>query len=258
MLKNFIYLNTQALDSYLSSLEDGLRESTEDRTLRSRAHAGVEGVGSGASEYEQSRSRVDTPASKFERLQSLAVSDKARSGWIQVTDVEVDLRTVRTGALVELECDIYVPEAIKAFAPKGGMNDALAFMEQLGPHADLLGLDRTNMPTKPQADAMKSIAGLLGSDLVVVGERDDTDWRVAGRLLDHYVKGEVDGIARIVGKVTASWHRNQWKPLISLPGMNILPREQRRQIERTEPKPGQEQNYLEGPACMFDILAIYR
>lgn len=231
----------------------------EDRTSLTKNLVGMAGVHEGGdSEQEQRRSRIDTPASRFERLRSLALADVASTGWIDINDVEHDFGEVRTGSLIELECEIYVPEVIKALSPSGGLHDALAFVERLAPQAEVMGLDLTNMPSKPQTEAMKSISGLLGSDVVVVGERDDTDWRVVGRLMDSFVQGEIEGIARVIGKVTTSWKQGHWKPLMALPGMNILPREQRRQMERMQPKAGQEQNHLEGPAFMLDVLAIYR
>ena len=40
--------------------------------------------------------------------------------------------------------------------------------------------------------------------------------------------------------------------------MNLVPREERRKMERQAPAPGKESEYLSGPALMLDILAIYR
>jgi len=40
--------------------------------------------------------------------------------------------------------------------------------------------------------------------------------------------------------------------------MNLVPREERRRMERQAPEPGKESEYLSGPALMLDILAIYR
>lgn len=40
--------------------------------------------------------------------------------------------------------------------------------------------------------------------------------------------------------------------------MNLLPREERRRLERQSPPTGKENEYLAGPALMLDILAIYR
>ncbi|WP_276320667.1 hypothetical protein [Phytoactinopolyspora endophytica] len=40
--------------------------------------------------------------------------------------------------------------------------------------------------------------------------------------------------------------------------MNLVPREERRKMERQAPAPGKEDEYLEGPALMLDLLALYR
>ena len=40
--------------------------------------------------------------------------------------------------------------------------------------------------------------------------------------------------------------------------MNLLSRERRREMERTKPAAGKEEEYLSGPALMLDVLAIYR
>ncbi len=40
--------------------------------------------------------------------------------------------------------------------------------------------------------------------------------------------------------------------------MNLLSRERRREMERTKPATGKEEEYLSGPSLMLDVLAIYR
>jgi hypothetical protein len=69
---------------------------------------------------------------------------------------------------------------------------------------------------------------------------------------------ENEGFARVVGKVSAQWDKGNWKPLLVLPGMNLLSREQRRAMQRRGPDEGQESSWLEGSAIMLDVLAIYR
>lgn len=116
----------------------------------------------------------------------------------------------------------------------------------------------TGLPPTGQLDAMKGLANTLGGDAVVVGERDDSDWRVAGRLLDQYLFGDVEGYARVVGKVSTVLRPGSWKPLLALPGMNLMGRDKRREMERKGPDEGQEDSWVKGPAIMLDVLAIYR
>lgn len=264
MLKNFIYLNEPALDSYLSALEDGLRGSVEAKTAKSSSvsgKAGIAGVGVAGDherQDEETTSRVDTAAARFERLQKLARKDVEASGWVDVVDPDADLTGIGTGALIELECEIYVPEIVKALSPSGGLARAIGQLESLAQLAPAFGSDLTGMPAQSQLDAMKGLSSALGTDAMFVGEPNDTDWHVAGKLLDAYLNGEVEGYARVVGKVSTQWGNGQWKPLLALPGMNLLSRDKRREMERTGPDQGQEQNWLEGPAIMLDVLAIYR
>lgn len=125
MLKNFIYLNEPALDSYLSALEDGLRGSVQAKTAKSSSisgKAGVAGVGVGGDherQQEETTSRTDTAAARFERLQKLALEDVEASGWVDVVDPDTDLNGLGTGALIEIECEIYVPEIVKALSLAG-------------------------------------------------------------------------------------------------------------------------------------------
>ena len=80
----------------------------------------------------------------------------------------------------------------------------------------------------------------------------------AGELRQDFVQGELDGVVRLIGKVSKRWPSGQWKPLLALPGSSLLPRQKRRELERTPPKSDTEDQYLQGPACLLDILAIYR
>ncbi|MHA7290431.1 DUF6414 family protein [Arthrobacter sp. MDT3-24] len=259
MLKNFLYLNSQSVDSYLSSLEDGLRESAEDITLKNQIQDAVDGVhGGGGSGLQHVRSRIDTPESRFERLQRLATEKPQETGWTVVPDEGADLSLVRTGSILEIQCEVYVPEVVRAFSNTNGIGDMLNMLEVFGQNADVFGLDKSKMPPKNQVEAMKSVSGILGSDMIFSGEHDESGRKVAGKLIDKYIKSDVDGLATVVGKVTSYWGENKWKPLLALPGMNLVSREKRRELEGKKPQPGQESQYLEGPAYMLDVIAIYR
>lgn len=264
MLKNFIYLNEPALDGYLSSLEDGLRGLVEAKIAKSSSvsgKAGVAGVGVGGDherQQEETTSRTDTASARFERLQRLAREDPEASGWVDVVDPDTDLKDIGIGAIVELECEIFIPEAIKAMSPNGGIAQAIDQLQALAPFASMLGLDMSGVPAADQLNGVKGFASTLGGDAVVVGEPNESDFRIAGKLLDAYLRGEVEGYARVVGKVSAVLGKGAWKPLLALPGMNLLSRDKRREMERKGPDEGQEGSWLQGPAIMIDVLAIYR
>jgi hypothetical protein len=264
MLKNFLYLNDSTLSSYLSSLEDGLRDSVAEKKAKSSsvsAKAGFAGIGTGG-EHERQReevtSRSDTPESRFERLRSLALEDTETSGWMEVADTDKDLEAVKIGSLVEIRCEIYIPEVVKALSSSGGLVKTIEQFQSLSRFAPAFGTEIQGMPPADQLDAVKGFASALGADAMLVGEPEDTEWRVAGKLLEGHLCGEIEGSASVVGKVSAIWKKGQWKPLLALPGMNLISRDQRREMERRGPDQGQEQNWLEGPALMLDVLAVYR
>ena len=264
MLKQFIYLNEQALDEYLSILEDGLRGGVEEKSGKNTnlsGKAGISNLGIGGSRESQEElmiSRVDTSPARFERLQKLALGDIELSGWIE-RGINDDIKdNISAGNLLDIECEVYIPEVVKALSPSGELArtvDQITVLSQLAPS---FGSPIEGLPNFDQLQAIKGFAATLGSDAIFVGEMESSNHKVAGKLQDKYIKGDVEGVAHVVGKVVSSWGDTQWKPLLALPGMNLMSREQRRDMERKGPDNGQEGNWLQGPAYMLEILAIYR
>ncbi len=106
---------------------------------------------------------------------------------------------------------------------------------------------------------MSGFMSQLSSDSVFVGEDDESDWKVAGKLASEHLKdSEIDGYVRVVGKVAQRWPKNRWKPLLALPGASLLPRKERKALESKAPSEDDADQFLEGPAVMLDVLAIYR
>jgi len=200
----------------------------------------------------------DTPQARFERLLKLVEFDPETTGWVEVTDSEVDLAESGTGAMIDVECEVYVPDVIKALSSSGGITQALDALEALLPAAQTFGFDTTGLPSKKEREGVKKFAAVLGGNQVAIGELDDSDWRLAGQLKGEFINGDIEGRARMVGKISTRWAKGVWKPLLALPGSSLLPRAERRALERKRPEEGEDENYLEGPAVMLDILAIYR
>lgn len=82
-----------------------------------------------------------------------------------------------------------------------------------------LGLDTEGLPSKDEMGAMSGFISRLDARLLVVGGDDDTDWRVAGQLDRESVHGDLEGRARVVGKVTKVIPVGRWKPYLTFPGM---------------------------------------
>jgi hypothetical protein len=265
VLRRFLYLDEQALADYLSAVEGGARDSAQ-RTRRTAGKGGggvdlkaVSGTAERSREDQETFSMSDTPAARYERLDQLAKADPEASGWVEVLDIDTDLDVLGIGMIVEVECEIHVPDIVKAMSSSGGIGDALDQLDTLLPFVEALGLDiGTEIPSKTQREAMTGFVRAFNGDQVVVGEFDTSEWRVVGRLNSSYLHGDIEGVARVVGKISIRWPQSEWKPLLALPGMSLLPREQRRRLQQTRPGPAERNQYVEGPAVMLDVLAIYR
>lgn len=263
MLKNFLYLNESALSDYLSALEGGARTSIEDRNQRSGVSHGSAtpdsaGEGGYARENEKTVRLADTPPSQFERLMALVAADPELSGWAAVQDPDTEIPPLPVGALIDMECDIQVPSMIKALAPKNGMLAAVKALSEIG---STIGSSESLQISEGELAIVETLGNLMGGDLVIVGETDSDEWKVAGRLREDHLRAsadELDGNVHVVGKISRKLAGGDHKPLLALPGLNILPRAQRRQIEAKGPSGPADDSWLKGPALMIEILAIYR
>lgn len=264
MLRRFIYLDRSALDQYVTALEGGRTTESTTRLMSTGTGAGgldaklVNASGKVSREEEESRTLADTNEARFDRLLGAAVDEPESLGWVEVTQPDTDFDGIGLGAMLAWECDLYIPEIVQTLARSGEALGAIGMMQDLLPMARRLGLDTEGLPDEEEMGAVSGFISGMDASLLVVGEDDETDWRVAGQLNEESLHGDVEGRARIVGKVSRIVPLGRWKPYLTFPGMNLLPREERRRMERQAPAPGKENEYLSGPALMLDILAIYR
>lgn len=263
MLRNFLYLNTVALDGYLSALEDGLRVGSENEESMTKdksvgADAGVVKGSLGKTTVGTRRtSGEDTPEARFARLLEIADADPEPLGWIDVADPDNDLEDAGYGAMISGEVEFYIPRMAQLLA-SGELGHAFDLIDTLEPLADIFGFDKKGMPDKGQRDAVRSAVGALGADLVTVGEFDSSDWKVAAQLSSQYIRAKVEGPAQFVGKVAKRWPSGQGRPLLALPGTTLLSRHDRRALEAKKPDNPDDDSYLNGPAMMLDLLAVWR
>ncbi|HEY3381823.1 MAG TPA: hypothetical protein VGK32_08650 [Vicinamibacterales bacterium] len=264
MLTQLVYLDEEALDQYVGAIEGGLISSATSRvSVSGSAEAGLDlkvvgGKGARARENEDERVVQDTPAARFARLLAAAAANPDALGWLDIMDADADLAGIGIGAMVSWECDVYVPDVVRMLARAGGALDALRMMRGLLPNAHAFGLDTSGLPADAEMGAMAGLLESMQVETLVAGEDEATDWRVAGQLRRAPNLDRLEGRARVVGKVTRVLSEGQWKPFLTFPGMSILPRAQRRALERQAPPPEKEDEYLHGPALMLEILAIYR
>lgn len=266
MLIRAHYLDDDALTNYIAALEGGLRESGSSRSKGSRAFGGSLGVSAAKveakadSETENTLNMRDHQASRLQRLIAAGHAEPDAVGWIEVTQPDVEFAEAGTGAFVEWECDVYIPEAIAAMSSHAGLSSTLKTMKTLMPSAEALGLSMEGVPDEREMDAMASFLDQLDVAPVIVGDDSETDWKVVGSLAEQWIlpAASFDGRSRVVGKVKKRVGEGRWYPMLSLPGMNLVGRDERRRLERDGPRDStEEQQFVRGPLLVVDFLAIY-
>ncbi|WP_129665660.1 DUF6414 family protein [Phytoactinopolyspora endophytica] len=204
-MRRFLYLDTAALTQYVTALEGGLITESTARSIRSGVCRGgidarvVNAGGEKSRSDEESRTLSDTDEARFERLLRAALAEPEGLDWIEVTQPDTDLEGIGIGAMVSWECEIYIPEIIRALARSGEASDAISMMRHLLPAAERLGLDTNGLPDDKELGAVSSFIDGMNANMLIVGEDDDSDWRIAGQLTDEFIRADVEGRARVVG-----------------------------------------------------------
>ncbi len=199
----------------------------------------------------------DTAESRFARLLEIAEKYAEEIAWIDVLEPDTELDQAGFGAMVAGEAEFYVPQVVQLLA-SGELSRSLDLIDRIEPLADMLGLDKQGMPDKQGREAARSLVDAIGADQVAVGEFDASEWKVAGQLEKQYIRARIEGPARFVGKVARRWPAAEGRHLLALPGTTLLPRHERRALERRRPDNPDDDSFLLGPAMMLDLLAVWR
>lgn len=264
MLRRFLYLDRTALRQYSSMIDGGLASSSTVTQTRGgedavRVDAKLVGGQKGWSREDQESKVVeDTDEARFDRLMSAAALDAERLGWIDVLDPDADLDRVGVGAVISWECDVWIPPASEMLSSTGEAAQALRMMRSLAPSASALGMAIPGLPDDSQLEAMQRFVEGAEGKAVLVGEADESTWKFVAPLDPSFRDGDLDGYARVVGKVSKVVPEGRWQPLLTLPGMNLMPRAERRALQSKAPEPGQEDQYVAGPLVVLDLLAVFR
>lgn len=261
MLRHFLYLDTSALTQYVSALEGGTVTGTTTRSSQSGSGSGgvdaklLSASGSKTHEKEESRTIIDSHEARFDRLLGIAETSSEALGWVEVLQPNLDFAGIGIGATVSWECDLFIPQIVQTLTES---DQLIELMHTFQPMASELGLNLDDMPSEQSMSMLSQFAKQAKVSPLIVGDDETTEWQIAGKLIKDFLHGEVEGRARIVGKVSERIQKGRWKPYVTFPGMNLLSREERRKREREGPKQGEENQFLAGPALMLDVLAIYR
>lgn len=263
MLRRFSYLDTVALEQYISALENGLVSEETRRTMHAGSAGGsldvkiAKGEGARSHESETAQTFSDTAPAQFDRLLKAAELQPEALGWIEVIQPEVDLQDVGRGAMVAWECDLSTPEVIQMLSQAGDAAGALSAMAQMLPSAEKLGLDVAGLPDQASLEAMTTLVGGMNIQRVIVGDSPDTTWKIFARIQEQFVQSELEGPMQIIGKVTRVIPSGSNHPLVNMPGSQLGNREERRARAKQQPQGAQKSHFIDGPAIELSLLAAY-
>lgn len=266
MLINSQYLDSDSLTDYIAVVEGGVRKTGTTRSTGAHGLGGSFGVGATKlegrrnSEVENTLNLEDHDVSRLKRLIDAGHADPEGLSWMDILDPGQDFPGAFIGAFVEWECDIYIPEGLAAISNHADVSGTLKMFQGLMPSAEALGLDTSGLPRAEEVQAMSKFLEELDVAPVIVGDDSETEWKVVGSLDPQWIRkgASLDDRVRIVGKVKKKVARDRWHPLVSLPGMNLLGRADRRRMERDGPSgPKQESQFVRGPLLVVEYLAIY-
>lgn len=257
-LREFLYLDTSLVDNYLAQVEDGLYDETQQREMGSgggqvelsmnmgvaRGRIG----GDGTSEKEATRTYRQTPESRFNRLyemlQAHLIEDFSRDLW----------RDTTRGQIIDVACDLEIPSMARVMS----QND------QLGAFADLMRTFGAASAEQEQAlDGIQKISGLTDSDkFIATGELNTEAPVFAFKLSKTYLRSDLDGLTgevNVVGKVERKWPEGESHSLLTIPGLSLMSRKDRREVaKRKNSEPAPEGMELDGPGVSMSVISIYR
>lgn len=259
------YLNERLLDECVAALEDGLRQSDTERSTGTRSGAASVDIkiarasGSLGADTESAVTKGDHAAARFRRLREAGHQNPSETGWVEVTQPDIDFKSVGIGAFIEWECDIFIPPALEALTNFDQIRSSIRMMNDLMPLAKTFDLGTEGMPEPDQIDAMDNFLKNTNIQPVIVGEDSSTDWKIIGTLDRQWIRDETTFDDRVIttAKVKRSIQQGRWYPIMSLPGMNLLNRAERRQMEKEGPKDDSEkEQFIQGPVLLVDYLAL--
>lgn len=264
VLRQFLYLDQDLLDEFLGHLEGGLfdeeHERAEESTSKSRSLGGEAKVVRGnlgrSNDSGASTERVvrQTPSSNFERFRRQVVEQEGLQALGALDDAIWN--QLEAGELLEIEAKISMP----------GLSQITQFARQfteLAPLARAFGADvKDDDVTQAQA-----LASLGDNDRVpiLIEVAAAPRYRFACRLRSASImveQNDLVGEATVLAKLQRKLKKGEREDLAELPGMGMLPRAKRRELEATIKKSkapiSQGATSIGHPGGVLTPVAVYR
>lgn len=257
-LPRFLYLDDKGLEEYLSVVEGGLSDESKRRRLSNGT--GVESatlgeLAGGDSTSEEERVVRETASQRFIRLVTALDAASTRWHYRDVTDLGEEFGEINVADLVQVQCEVEIPPFVRMLSQPDQLDDMVNMLEAFRAMAPMLGENIEGLPGKKETKAFRDFGKAMKSDVVVVGDQEDGDPQVTGKLNKDYIRDEIEGEVFILGKVAKKLKDGETHSLLAIPGASLMSRQQRRQAARQEQA---DDSTLVGPALTLDILAIYR
>ncbi|MFD8948939.1 hypothetical protein ACFV0B_08810 [Streptomyces xanthophaeus] len=258
LLRRFLYLDEQLVRESLAQADSGIfeeqtitRSNNSDRKLGGEAKVGPVGgkVERGkVSSEEIAHVLKQTPESQFNRLYAW-LEESSQTVDIFANDAEV-WRGLRSGEVVVAQCELEVPTASRFMTSPDEMEAVSQMMSLFGQTMD-----------QGQLSAIEGFAALSRSSeqrVVIVGDVDEEAPKVVSALKKSALRVEYDELeteATVVGILHKKIPAGERHLLFNLPGMNLLPRaERRRMAQAADADPTM---FIEGPLGIVTPLAIF-
>jgi len=264
ILRNFLYLDTDMLDDYLSTMEGYLIESEElieNKTTKNlgKAKVSVLEVGKEADVEKGSIKKVtQTSAGKFQKLYGL-LDSQSMVQYLEVFDSTI-WNSLKRNEILEVPGIIQVSKMYNTVNSIGNISPLMDLMQAFG-KSDLMDSKTT--------EAMKGIKAVSELDIdkeipVIIDLEGNKNYNFTASLSPEYIKGDIsklEGNVTIVGKIQKIIAKGERHEVFSMvKGIDTLVKSQNREQRRKyqDSKNDNVSDFIQGPAIVITPLAIFR
>ncbi len=267
ILRNFLYLDTEALADYLSAIEgyivEGEIEQKETETKGIKGEAGFQTIvkaGGGLETVRETKQKVAiTDAAKFQKLYEILEND-GDNKYLDLFDFDT-WKEIRRGQMLEIEAKINFPQIYY-------LVNAMEDVEETVDLARIFGVDPfTDTQSGATFEGMRRIAKIVKSKpLSILFTTPSTPgYSFASNLQRKFIRQDpIDGEATVFGKVQRIILKGEKETVFNLApdltteiiksvisgGVSTRP--------KIQPIPKVMTEIIEGPALIINVLAIYR
>jgi len=262
MLRDFLFLNTEILTSYLSQLEGYAEVSVDETTTEQKkkgASSKIMGIGgeiSGDKTTSTKRNLAVTDEAKFQKLYDM-LEKRKEIQFLDAFDDEI-WQQIRRGEILEIPAKLRTPKFLKASQE---INNFLPLLDMVSPFLE-------NQPSKKDQEAIVGFSqitqGLKDKPVPLFLDSSVNGYQFFSNLERKYLRCEVallKGDATVVGKVHKILDKGQKETAFSIvPEVEntvIMNRKQRRAMNKKPKQPEPFKEIIKGPAMILIPIAVF-